>query len=663
MKQKNSKVNSKSKKGYKRLVLKTISSPVIYMLVIICLAITIEILEPKAFASLLLITLFMGCYTFFVIYSELKLKSRRVAEIRYGFENSIGKNLKQLDLPVMFITKDMKLVWQNAIASELELEEYIPEICVETNKTHKKEGIKLNLADKNYLLHTTEIMLGEEVGRLVVFTDITEKTELEQLLDDSRVVVGVITIDSFDDIMQGLDEMDKVNTIAGIDTEIVTWITGFDGVVSKIEKDKYIYFIEKQYVSELEEGSFEILERMNKVSEDKVKIPVTISIGLSYDEETLAGRYKSAMTALDIAMGRGGNQAVIKTKKKYDIYGDSGKQEDKTSRVRARMVSQALKDVIEKSENVYIMGHKNTDTDCIGAAVGIYRIAKTYKKDAKIIVDVKHNNSAKLVIDRLKNIEEYEDAFITKEDVKKLDFANSLLVVVDTHKASYLAVPDIIDDFDKVVVIDHHRRGPEFIENTILTYHEVYASSTAELVTELLMYLDDVKLSAKEAEAIFSGIVIDTKNFTFKTGVRTFEVSAYLKKTGLDITEVKQLFQNDFETYMAKVNIVKEAEIIDKKIAMSICREEHENMPVIVAQAADELLSITGVLASFVLCEIEGVIMISGRSLGDINVQVILEKFGGGGHITFAGAQIAGITLEEAKEKLLKVIEEYSNKD
>jgi len=327
------------------------------------------------------------------------------------------------------------------------------------------------------------------------------------------------------------------------------------------------------------------------------------------------------------------------------------------------MISQALKDVIDKCENVYIMGHKNTDIDCIGAAVGVYKIAKTYGKQAKIICDLRHNNSTKLVIDRLKTTGEYDDVFVTKDDLKKQEFENSLLVVVDTHKASYLAAPDLLEEFDKVVVIDHHRRGPEFIENTILTYHEVYASSTSELVTELLMYLDEVKLTAKEAEAIFSGIVIDTKNFTFKTGVRTFEVSAYLKKTGLDITEVKHVFQNDFETYMAKVNIVKEAEIIDGKIAMSVCSEQHENMSVIAAQAADELLSITGVLASFVLCEIEGVVMISGRSLGDINVQAILEKLGGGGHLTFAGAQIAGVTLEQAKEKLLGIIEEYSVKD
>ena len=661
MKQKNSKIENK--KGYKRMIFKTIASPAIYMLVIAVLTTSIQIMQPKAIGLVLPLVIIMALYTVFIIYAELKHKYKRITELHYSFSNSIGKNIKHLNIPVMFVSKDAKVIWQNFLASELELEEFMPEISLEINKTNRKEGIKFQIANKNYLLNITDIMSGDDVGKLVVFIDITQQAELEKLLEDSRTVVGVITIDSFDDIMQGLDEIDKVNTTAGIDTEIVSWIKKYNGVVSKIEKDKYIYFIEKQYMSDLEESSFDILEKINKISEDKVNVPVTISIGLSYDEETLAGRYKSAMTALDVAMGRGGNQAVVKNKKKYDFYGDSGKQQDKTSRVRARMVSQALRDVMDKCENVYIMGHKNTDIDCVGAAVGIYKIAKTYGKESKIIVDYKHNNSTKLVIDRLKSAGEYDDVFITKEDIKKQEFDNSLLVVVDTHKASYLAVPDMLEQFDKVVVIDHHRRGPEFIENTILTYHEVYASSTSELVTELLMYLDEIKLTPKEAEALFSGIVVDTKNFTFKTGVRTFEVSAYLKKTGLDITEVKHVFQNDFETYMTKVNIVKEAEIIDGKIAMSVCQGKHENMAVIAAQAADELLSITGVLASFVLCEIEGVIMISGRSLGDINVQAILEKLGGGGHLTFAGAQIAGATLAEAKEKLLKIIEEYSNND
>jgi len=269
-----------------------------------------------------------------------------------------------------------------------------------------------------------------------------------------------------------------------------------------------------------------------------------------------------------------------------------------------------------------------------------------------------------MVIDKLQSEVDYEGVFLTKDDLKKLDFENSLLVVVDTHKESYLAATDIADKFDKKVIIDHHRRGPEFIEDSILTYHEVYASSTSELVTELLMYIEDIKLTSKEAEAIYAGILVDTKNFSFKTGVRTFEAAAYLRKVGLDISEVKHIFKSDFESYVAKAETVKNAEFIDGQIAISIAADSaSEDMAIIAAQSADELLSITGILASFVLCQIDEVVMISGRSLGDINVQAILEKMGGGGHLTFAGAQLAGVTIEEAKEKLLKVVNEYLGKE
>lgn len=300
--------------------------------------------------------------------------------------------------------------------------------------------------------------------------------------------------------------------------------------------------------------------------------------------------------------------------------------------------------------------------DCIGAAIGMHKIATSLNKKAYIIADNKFNNGTKIVIDRIKSSGEYDDAFVAKEDLKKHDFENSILIVVDTHKKSYLSAPDILDEFDKVVVIDHHRRGPEFIDNAVLTYHEIYASSTCELVTELLMYLEKIELTTIEAESLYAGILIDTKSFTFKTGVRTFEVAAYLKRVGLDISEVKQIFQTDFEAYIARFEIVKNAEIINKQIAISVCYENYDNLPTLVAQAADELLSISGILASFVLCKIDSIVMISSRSMGDINVQAIMEKIGGGGHLTFAGTQLAGVTLEEAKQQLLDAINEYSNK-
>ena len=412
----------------------------------------------------------------------------------------------------------------------------------------------------------------------------------------------------------------------------------------------------------MEKNSFQILERVRNVT-DITKLPITISIGMSYQETNLDERYNASSSALDIALGRGGDQAVVKKDKKFDFYGGASIGLEKTSKVRARTIAQALREIMQKSDRVYIIGHKNSDIDCVGAAVGVYKIAKSLNKEANIIVDSKCNSSTKTMIEKLKTAKEYEEVFLTANDIKKQDFSNALLVVVDTHKKSYIAYPDILDSFEKVVVIDHHRRGPEFIENALLTYHEIYASSASELVTELLMYLDNVSLTPIEAESIYAGIVIDTKNFIFKTGVRTFEVAAYLKKYGIDLTEVKQLFQSDFETYVARVEIVKNAEIIRGQIAISTCEEDYEDMSIIAAQAADELLSISGILASFVLCKVDDVVMISGRSMGDINVQAILEKIGGGGHLTFAGAQIAGISVQDAKKTLLESIDEYYGKE
>ena len=408
----------------------------------------------------------------------------------------------------------------------------------------------------------------------------------------------------------------------------------------------------------MEQNSFDILERVRNVTKI-TKLPITVSLGISYSEDTLEERYNAGSSALDIALGRGGDQAVVKKDKKYDFFGGSNIGLEKTSKVKARTMAQAIKELIEKSEKVYIMGHRNSDIDCIGSSIGIAKIAKYLNKQVNIIIDNKCNASTEGVIGKIKQNEGYENVFKTYSQIKNDDFTNALLFVVDTHKRSYLVDANILDDIDKVVIIDHHRRGPEFIDNAVLTYHEIYASSASELVAELLMYIDGIDITSDEAECMYAGIVVDTKNFMFKTGVRTFEVAAYLKKFGIDVTEVKYLFQNDFNTYIAKVNIVKNAEFLHKKIAISMSDETYNDMPIIAAQAADEMLSISGIQASFVLCKVDDVVMISGRSMGDINVQMILEKIGGGGHLTFAGAQIAGVSLQEAKEKLIDSIESY----
>lgn len=659
-----SKMNKKSDMdNKKRWILSLIYNPAMYLGILTILMISAYILKSKILVSNIVIVTIMAAYTMAAALFENKTKKRRILEISKGFNNSIGNSLKDLSIPIVYIDNKGKIIWASKEAEEIEIKEYIGDILGQINKqSHKSKNIRFDIESRKYELCYSTIVSGNIPGNIIVFIEKTIEKNLETVIDNTRATVGIITIDNYDETISGVDELVKLNTLAQIDKQIAQWTNEYFGVISKVEKDKYVYIIEKQYVKKFEESSFEILEKIKKISESVLKVPITISLGLSYDEDTLSGRYKSSMTALDVALGRGGNQAVVKVGKKYDIYGAGAKALDKTNRVKSRTISQALKDLISKSDSVYIMGHKNTDIDCIGAAVGIYKIVLSLGKQAKIIVDAKYNNSTKMVIERLKSGGNYDDTFISKEETKKLDFENCLLVIVDTHKESYLAAPDIVEEFDKKVIIDHHRRGPEFIDDAMLVYHEVYASSTSELVTELLMYSEEVEITPKEAEVIYAGILVDTKNFTFKTGVRTFEAAAYLRKAGLDIAEVKYIFQNDFETYLAKVEIVRAAEILDSQVAISICENKHKDMAVLAAQAADELLSISGILASFVICEIDNVVMVSGRSIGDINVQAILEKLGGGGHLTFAGAQIAGATVDEVKETLIEEINSYMGK-
>ncbi len=613
------------------------------------------------------ITFYVGISLIFVLtllcvlscIDEIKKRRQRVDELTESLENGLKKNLDLLNVPMAIVSLPTNVLWQNKSCLHAIPKDVIIDSALDIEKQHENKECSVEIGnDESYIAIGNKIKFLGYDALFILYINKSEEDRLKKLLEDTKVAVGIIFLDNYEETMQGQDEIKKAEITSKITKVLADFAIQNKGIITKVDKDKYVIFVERQYIKKMEEESFTILEKVKEVSQD-TKLTVTISMGISYLESTLDERYKSATSALDIALGRGGDQSVIKKDKKFDFYGGTNIGVEKTSKVRARTIAQAVKDTIEKADTVYVMGHKNTDIDCIGAAVGIAKICKTFSKNVYIVIDGKCNNSTKAVIDKVKATGIYDDVFVTRDDIKKINSSSSVLFVVDTHKKSYLAYPDLLDEFEKVIIIDHHRRGTEFIENAFLTYHEIYSSSTSELVTEILMYLDSIELLPEEAESIYAGIVIDTKNFMFKTGVRTFEVAAYLKKFGIDLTEVKQLFQSDFETYIAKVEIVKNAEIIKGKIAISMTEESYGEMPIIAAQAADELLSISGVIASFVLSRVDNVIMISGRSMGDINVQAILEKIGGGGHLTFAGAQIAGISLEEAKKRLLDSIDEY----
>ncbi len=653
----------RGKKIYKFLDISIFCVKIIYLSILIIIGIILAIIKPVTLYFDIVAILLVSVLMIFLCAREVKNRNYRIEELSNSFDSVLKNSLDVVDIPMVIIGEHSQIIWQNKVSKHIIPLEVIHDSAVQIEK-QLSQKLSSNISSIDigngevYDVVGNSITIKENEVMLLSFINKTEESQLKQTLEDTKVVVGILFIDNYEETLQGLDSVDRAEISSMIEKEIIKWVSENKGILNKLDKDKYVVFVEKQNVDQMEKNTFDILERVKNIT-DKTKLPITVSLGMSYSENQLDERYMASSSALDIALGRGGDQVVIKKDKKFDFYGGSNLGLEKTSRVRARTIAQALKELIEKSDKVYIMGHKNTDIDCIGGSVGVYKIAKSLNKEAYIVTDTKFSSSTKLVLNKIKALEEYKNVFITKDDIKKQDFNNSLLVIVDTHKKSYLAYQDLIDMIDKKVIIDHHRRGPEFIDDALLTYHEIYASSTCELVTEILMYLDNIQLNSTEAEVIYSGIVVDTKNFTFKTGVRTFEVAAFLKKYGLDLTEVKQIFQNDFATYIAKVDIVKNAEIIKGRIAISSSEENYDDMPVITAQAADELLNITGILASFVLCKVDEIVMISGRSMGDINVQSILEKIGGGGHLTFAGAQIAGVTIEEAKEKLIESIDEY----
>ncbi len=637
----------------------------IYFMLAIIVLIVVLVVKPTTLYIDLLLILAIVIICICMCIREVKYKNTRIMEMSNSLTSTLTNSFELIKIPMLIVADNGKILWKNNVLkyeiSDDEVQESILKIQSKSNQNLEMKDFFEN-GDRSYTVIGNKITLSDIEGILISYINTSEESKLKNILKDTKLAVGIVFVDNYEETMQGLDDIEKADISSRIGKEISNYIKEHEGIAIKVEKDRFIIFIEKKYLDKMEDENFYILENIRNIT-DKTKLPVTISVGISYQEEILDGKYMASSSALDIALGRGGDQVVIKKGNEYVFYGGANLGLEKTSRVRARTISQALNELIQKSDKVYIMGHNNTDIDCIGAAVGVYKIAKSCQKQTTIIIDSKCNSSTQNLIEKLLVQEEYKDVFVSKDDLKKQDFSDSLLIIVDTHKKSYVSYPELVDEFEKIVVIDHHRRGAEFIDNALLTYHELYASSACELVTELLMYSENVELTPNEAECIYAGIVIDTKNFLFKTGVRTFEVAAYLKKFGIDLTEVKQLFQNDFNTYISKVDIVRNAEIIKGRIAISVTEQQSDDMPIIAAQAADELLSISGILASFVLSRVDDVVMISGRSLGDINVQSIMEKIGGGGHLTFAGAQISNVTLEEAKEKLILSIDDYLDKE
>ena len=523
----------------------------------------------------------------------------------------------------------------------------------------------MQIGEKNYKIIAEYTKLRDkehknsyEYMSTIYFLDETNYMKLLEEYNNSRTCAGIIVLDNYEELMQRATEEEKLKITSSAEKAIYAWVNKYNGLAIKSERDTYVAIFDQYHLEKIKEDKFEILDEVKEIkTQDNIQL--TLSIAISEDEKTNIEEYKSAKAVIDIALGRGGDQAIIKQNGKYYFFGGRTQEVEKRTKVKARIVAQALEELISSSSNVIVMGHANSDIDAMGASMGVYRIAETIGKEVHIVNET-NGTSLENFIKDLRESGKYEDVLIGKNEALAKINSDTLLVVVDTDKKNYVEVPELLEKTDRIAVIDHHRRGTDYIENAILTFHEVYASSACELVTELVEYAEDsIKLDTLEVEALYAGIMMDTKNFTFKTGVRTFEAAAYLRKCGVDIIKVKKWFQSDLETYNKISEIVAKSEIIDDTIAISIYEKEDSDANITCAKAADELLTISNITASFVIGKIGEKIYISGRSIGDINVQLILEKLGGGGHITVAGAQIEGMTQEEVKQELINRINEY----
>ena len=575
--------------------------------------------------------------------------------------------LRDLDLPHALLDESGKIIWTNiafekAVDKEKGYRKSITSLFPSITKDRLPGNIEedevefdVDYEAHNYIARLKKISLKEMAENsdiieakdydgyliaLYLFDETALKIALQEV-DDQSLAVGLIYLDNYEEALESVEEVRRSLLIALIDRKVNKYISALDGICRKMEKDKYLVIMKKKSVSLLQENRFDLLEDVKTVNIGN-EMAVTISIGVGLSGLTYAQNYEFARNAIDLALGRGGDQAVMKMPENVIYYGGKSQQIEKSTRVKARVKAHALKEIISIKDEIYVMGHRMGDTDSFGASVGIYRIAKTLGKQAHIVLnDV--TASMQPMVDMFRDNIEYEDSMIISgTQALEMIGNNAVLVVVDVNKPSITECPDLLKHCNSIVVFDHHRQGSEVIENATLSYIEAYASSTCEMVSEILQYTSDtLRIKSEEADCLYAGIMIDTDNFMAKAGVRTFEAVAFLRRNGADVTRVRKLFSDDAIEYKTKADAVSQAEIYRQSYAITVCRGEHVQNPTIVgAQAANELLNIKGVKASFVLTPYNGKIFVSARSIDEANVQVVMERMGGGGHMNMAGCQL-----------------------
>ena len=627
------------------------------------------------------VSLFLaGTLCFYMLKAEISFRRNLVEYINglsFRIKRVEGEAVSMLPLGIILFSEDHTVEWNNRYAGDIfarkslvgePIQELLPDLLsyfsgsTQGKREVVKEGIlndtRLEIAvDERYF---QAVIIPSE--RLLYLYDITELVVLRERYEDEKLAIGIVMMDNVDESAQGMDDQQRTSLIAKVTSEITEWSKQFNVYLRRLSSERYLMLLNHRNLQELEESRFVILDEVREMTAD-LKVPMTLSIGLAFGADSASELGALAQSSLDMALGRGGDQAAVKAGQRLSFYGGKSNAAEKRTRVRARVIAHALRDLMQESDRVLILGHRTPDIDAVGAAIGLLRAAQMYNVEANIVMETP-NPSITSMMEQIRKDDELYKSFITTEQSLQMMTEHTLLIVVDTHKASMTMEPRLVQYASRIVVVDHHRRGEEFINDAVLVYLEPYASSTCELVTELLQYIHEkVKINPLDATMLLAGITVDTKHFALHTGSRTFEAAGFLRRNGADTILIQRMLKEDLQEYISKAEIIKHARMVYDQIALVVTAPGMKIPQLLIAQTADTLLGMTNVVASFVISERpDGLIGISARSLGRMNVQVVMEKLGGGGHLSNAAVQLEG-TSKEAEARLLQVLAEIESKE
>ena len=655
-----------------------------------------RVIEPGTRLFLIILIIFAAITFFFkeelaitefvviavlIVYSFLNARSRRrelvkyIEDVTYNAESAKNNTLMNFPLPiVVFKMEDYQVIWGNQIffnlfsgkkpSFEARLNDMVPGFSCKWLMEGKSQYPGLvQINDRKYQLHGNIIRArnderehqGDYMG-ITYWVDVTDFDNIKLEYENSRPVTAVFLVDNYDELIKGLTERAKVELRGEIDDKLEQWCQGKNGLLRRYDRDRYMFIFENRYLREITEKKFDLLEQIRTIT-SSAGIHATLSIGVGKDG-SMEENFAFANLAIEMALSRGGDQAVIKNRYNFEFFGGRGMEIETRTKVKSRVMANALAELMKDSSQILVMGHKLSDLDSVGGATGVCCIARRLARPVRIVVDPVKNASHRL-IEQLRATPEYAEAFISPDEAMLRADSRTLLVVVDTNRPEQVESQSLLESCTRVAVIDHHRRAASYIQNAALAFHEPYASSVCELMSELLQELvDQTDITRTEAEAVLSGIMLDTKNFTIRTGERTFDAAAFLRRAGADTSEVKKLLQSDMEHTVAKYGILQSAKVYRGEIAIAVPQTEQDR--VVAAQAADELLNVSGIEASIVAYPTKaGGVIVSARSIGEVNVQLLLEKLGGGGNKSAAGAQIENMSIRDAVNSICASIDEY----